>query len=137
MRSSWSKFAPHNFIATEYQRFSDIGITHIVDLRKEEEVDSELVRLEQLNIARLQASVPNHGALKLEQLTEIADRIEAMSSDSVVYVHCGGGFGRATTKAVGLLLAAARRTRPEFRINADQLAWQQTVEEHLRDKQTK
>lgn len=59
------------------------------------------------------------------------------------YVHCGGGFGRASTMAVGLLLLEAmpledaiemlRSARSEIRINPEQLAWLRDVEARLAD----
>ena len=124
--------------AGEYVRFSEAGITHVVDLREESEVDADLARLAELGIARRQVPVPNFGAPTAEQLSEIAAWLEAQDDGSVVYVHCGGGFGRAATMAVGLLvqegasldqaMQQVRDARPEIRINADQLTWLRTVE---------
>ena len=126
----------------EYERLSAAGITHVVDLREDAEVDTDHARLEQLTIARLQVPVPNHGAPSLEQLVQIADWLEAADNETVVYVHCGGGFGRAATMAVGLLLldeipldqaiALVRSVRPEIRINKSPLSWLRSVEAKLR-----
>jgi len=123
--------------AGEYGRFADSGITHVVDLREDSEVDTDLARLEALGIARRQVPVPNFGAPTAEQLTEIAEWLESQGDDAVVYVHCGGGFGRAATMAVGLLMLEGlgvdeavqqvRAVRPEIRINDAQLAWLREV----------
>jgi predicted enzyme related to lactoylglutathione lyase/protein tyrosine phosphatase (PTP) superfamily phosphohydrolase (DUF442 family) len=124
--------------ADEYARFTDAGITHIVDLREDSEVDTDLARLEALGIARRQVPVPNFGAPTAEQLGEIARWLEGQGDDVVVYVHCGGGFGRAATMAVGLLMLEGlevqeaveqvRTVRPEIRINENQLAWLRQIE---------
>jgi protein-tyrosine phosphatase len=129
----------------EYERFSAAGITHVVDLREASEADADLLLLEQLSIARLSVPVPNFGAPNREQLDEIAEWRDAPDTDSVVYVHCGGGFGRAATMAVGLLLLEGlpldraidqvRSVRPEIRINEDQLAWLRSVEADLKRAQ--
>jgi predicted protein tyrosine phosphatase len=119
--------------ADEYGRFTEAGITHVVDLREDSEVDTDLARLEALGIGRRQVPVPNFGAPTAAQLAEIAAWLEAQLDDAVVYVHCGGGFGRAATMAVGLLMLEGlgveeavqqvRAVRPEIRINDVQLAW--------------
>ena len=125
--------------AGEYARLRDAGITHIVDLREEAEADADSVCLEELGIARRQIPVPNHGAPTADQLAEIAKWFDAKNADGKVYVHCGGGFGRAATMAVGLLIRSGtslddavqqvRQARPEIRLNADQVAWLRTTEE--------
>lgn len=124
--------------ADEYCRLSESGITHVIDLRDDSEVDADLARLQQLNIARLQVPVPNHGAPTAEQLGEIVTWLDAQRSEPVVYVHCGGGFGRAATMAVGLLvedgiavdaaIKQVRAVRPEIRINEEQLRWLKDVQ---------
>ncbi|MDP2375778.1 dual specificity protein phosphatase family protein [Reyranella sp.] len=128
----------------EYQRFVDAGITHLVDVREDSEIDADLARLEQLRIARLQIPVINHTAPTHEQLSKVANWIEAKDSGPVVYVHCGAGIGRAATIAVGILLHESipladaiekvRKVRPEIHINEDQLAWLRSVEERLQPK---
>lgn len=127
----------------EYRRFLDAGITHLVDVRKDSEVDVDvyLALLDELRIARLQVPVINHTAPTDEQLSRIAKWIEARDSVPVVYVHCGAGIGRAATIAVGILLHQSvpladaiekvRKVRPEIHINDYQLSWLRTVEERL------
>lgn len=125
----------------EYRRFRDAGITHVVDLREDAEVNVDLARLTELQITRLQVPVPNHGAPTIKQLLAIATWLDTKDETGEVYVHCGGGFGRAATMAVGLLIYSGarlddavqqvREARPEIRINADQLAWLRSVEERV------
>jgi protein-tyrosine phosphatase len=123
----------------EYGRFSVLGITHVIDLREATEDDSNPARLQELGIERLQVPVPNHGAPRHDQLQEIAKWLEQCSVSPVTYVHCGGGFGRAATMAVALLvwrgvpldqaMKQVRTARPEIRINDDQRAWLRAVEQ--------
>jgi protein-tyrosine phosphatase len=132
--------------AAEYQRFRDAGITHVVDLREDAEVDADPKRLEELGIARRQIPVPNHGAPTGDQLAELAKWFDAKTAGGKVYVHCGGGFGRAATMAVGLLVLQGasvddavrevRQARPEIRLNADQLAWLRGIDERGSGKGT-
>jgi diacylglycerol kinase (ATP) len=130
--------------AGEYQRFVDAGITHLVDVREDSEIDADLTLLKQLKIARLQIPVINHTAPTDEQLSKVANWIDANDSAPVVYIHCGAGIGRAATIAVGVLLHESipladaiekiRKVRPEIHINDDQLAWLRTVEERLQQR---
>lgn len=127
--------------AGEYQRFVDAGITHLVDVREDSEIDADLTLLEQLKIARLQIPVINHTAPTDEQPSKVAKWVGPRDGGPVVYVHCGAGIGRAATIAVGVLLHESialadaiekvRKVRPEIHINDDQLAWLRTVEERL------
>lgn len=130
--------------AGEYQRFVDAGITHLVDVREDSEIDADLALLEQLEIARLQIPVINHTAPTDEQLSKVAAWVGPKDGGPVVYVHCGAGIGRAATIAVGILLHESvpladaiekvRKVRPEIHINDDQLDWLRTVEASLRQK---
>jgi protein-tyrosine phosphatase len=129
---------------SDYQRLSDAGITHVVDLREDTEVDADPARLEALGISRQQVPVPNHGAPTAAQLEALATWIDAKRDDANVYVHCGGGFGRAATMAVALLILSGsnvekaitqvRQARSEIRINDAQLAWLRAVEQDVRQK---
>jgi protein-tyrosine phosphatase len=120
----------------EYDRFGQAGITHVVDLREENEADP--ARLEVLGITRRHVPVPDRGAPTMEQLTEVVTWFDEQNGESAIYVHCGGGFGRAATMAVALLVQQGnalemaveqvRAARPEIRLNDDQLAWLRAVE---------
>ena len=124
--------------ADEYQRLADDGITQVVDLRQEQELNEEnspppAQRLQDLGIARRQVPVANGHAPTLDQLKEVAGWLDAQADDTTLYVHCGGGFSRATVMAAGLLitrgavledaLKAIRSARPEMRLNEEQSAW--------------
>jgi protein-tyrosine phosphatase len=131
--------------APEYGRLREAGVTHVVDLRESEELGEENsppppTHLEELGISRAQVPVANGHAPTLDQLTEARSWLDAQGDDATLYVHCGGGFGRACTMAVGLLvdrgtslddaLQQVREARPEMRINDEQLEWLRSVEEH-------
>jgi protein tyrosine phosphatase (PTP) superfamily phosphohydrolase (DUF442 family) len=133
--------------AEEYPRLRDAGITHVVDLREDSEVDADPAPLKELGIARRQVPVPNRGAPTADQLFELARWFDANNADGQIYVHCGGGFGRAATMGVGLLILwgtglddavqQVRQARPEIRLNADQLTWLRAVEEQRLSKGSK
>jgi predicted protein tyrosine phosphatase len=121
----------------EYERFVQSGITHVLDLR-EEDIPG-VAKLTELGIVRSQVPVPNGSAPSIEQLDEVVQWFDADGGESTLYVHCQGGFGRACTMAVGLLVERGaavddamqqiREARPEMRINDEQLAWLRSVEE--------
>jgi len=124
----------------EYTRFRDAGITHIVDLREESLADGRI--LDGLGIACRHVPVPDRGPPTMGQLIEVADWL-SLQDDARIYVHCKGGFGRAATMAVGLLVLRGsalddaveqvRGARPEMRLNSEQLEWLHTVEQERPD----
>jgi protein tyrosine phosphatase (PTP) superfamily phosphohydrolase (DUF442 family) len=96
----------------DYKRFQEAGITHVVDLREEPPSDSERPR--ELGIARRHVPVPDRGPPTVDQLVEVASWLAEGHGGARMYVHCKGGFGRAATMAVGLLIfrySAKRRQR--------------------------
>jgi protein-tyrosine phosphatase len=123
----------------EYQRLRETGITHVIDLREEAPLDSE--RLRELGIARRHVPVPDRGSPTIEQLVEVAHWVAEWYGTGRMYVHCKGGFGRAATMAVGLLVfrgstlddavEKVRKARPEMRLNEDQLTWLRAVGGHI------
>ncbi len=120
----------------EYDRFREAGITHIIDLREDDDADHG--RLEALKIKRRHVPVPDRGPPTVQQLAEVAEWVDVHDERAAIYVHCKGGFGRAATMAVGLLVAQGntldsaveqvRNRRPEMRINEEQMAWLRLVE---------
>lgn len=125
----------------EYQRFQQAGITHLVDLREDDDADS--TRLGALGITRRHVPVPNGGPPTVEQLAEVGEWIDKADEGATVYVHCQGGFGRAATMAVGLLVTygvplddaieQVRMVRPEMQLNEKQMAWLRTVKQEFSD----
>jgi protein-tyrosine phosphatase len=129
--------------AEEFQRCLDAGISHVIDLREEHELTAENSppapqELREMGIARRQVPVPNGSAPTREQLTEVADWYEAQEETRALYVHCGGGFARAATMTIGLLILnglrfeeafeQVRAARPEIILNEEQLAWLRSLE---------
>ena len=120
----------------EYERFLEARITHVVDLREEDIPGVE--RLLELGVTRRQVPVPNGSPPTLEQLVEVAGWFESQDDSCSLYVHCGGGFGRAATMAIGLLilggagfesaLEQVRQVRPEIILNEEQVAWLRSIE---------
>jgi protein-tyrosine phosphatase len=117
--------------AEEQNRLTEAGIGQVIDLR--EEVTADVENLVGLGIGHHHAPVANHHAPTAAQLDEVAGLIETIRSKRPVYVHCAGGFGRATTMAVALLvrdgvpvdeaIERVRRARPEMVLNDEQLGW--------------
>ena len=125
--------------ADEYERLREAGVTHVVDLREEDEAD--IARLATLGIVHRHVPVPNNTAPTTEQLAAVADWFADEADDSsAMYVHCAGGFGRAGTMADGLLVHSGltleeaehtvRAARPEISINDEQRAWLRDLEAH-------
>jgi protein-tyrosine phosphatase len=125
----------------EYVRFRTAGITHIVDLREETLADARM--LGELGIVCRHVPVPDRGPPSTQQLVAVAQWLDEQDPDARMYVHCKGGFGRAATMAVGLLVLRGsalddaveqvRQARPEMRLNPAQLEWLQTVERERRN----
>ena len=121
---------------TDYPRLRDAGVTHVVDLR--EESDSDRTHPQSLGIEQRHAPVPDNGPPTIEQLVDITALITERGTDTCLYVHCKGGFGRAATMAAGLLVVQGsgvddaieqiRNARPEIQINDAQLDWLREVE---------
>lgn len=121
----------------DYERLRAAGVTHIVDLREDHEVDADLDRLGALGIERKQVPVPNRQAPSTDQVLEVLDWLP--ENGASVYVHCQGGFGRAGTMTVGLLVQrgltveeaerTVRAARPEISINEAQRAWLDALEQ--------
>lgn len=118
----------------EYERLREAGINHVVDLREEAAADT--ARLKELGILQRHVPVPNQNPPTIEQLSDVANWVGDQPR-ATVYVHCQGGFGRAATMAVGLLVfhgaavddavEQVRKARPEIRLNVKQMAWLRSV----------
>ncbi|HXA37495.1 MAG TPA: dual specificity protein phosphatase [Phenylobacterium sp.] len=123
----------------DYEHLRDAGITHVVDVRVDKELNADPARLAQMGIAYRRAPVPNFGAPTADQLDDVMKWFEASAPDSKVYVHCVGGIGRAATTAVGLLVLSGRgldeavqlvsQARPQIKIGPDQMVFLRTLEE--------
>ncbi|HLG10595.1 MAG TPA: hypothetical protein VI876_02445 [Dehalococcoidia bacterium] len=129
--------------AEEYERCLDAGISHVIDLREEQELNGENSppppdRLQELGLSRRQVPVPNGSPPTVEQLAEVAGWFESQDEPGGLYVHCGGGFQRAATMAIGLLilnglvfeeaLEQVRGVRPEIIPNEEQVAWLRSLQ---------
>jgi protein-tyrosine phosphatase len=123
----------------EFERLQQAGVTRVLDLREEHEDPTPGIEtLQELGISKMRVAVVNGSAPTLEQFDVAIDWLEGNEDDAALYVHCGGGFGRACTMAVGLLvhrgssldqaLEQIRAARPEMRINDVQLEWLRSVE---------
>ena len=121
-----------------YQKLVSSGVTHVVDLRQDHEDIGDVSKLEDLGIQRLQVPVPNQHAPQLEQLSEVSSWFEDSQESASLYVHCGGGFGRAAVMSVALLvqkgatvdaaIEQVKAARPEIRPNEEQMTWLREVE---------
>ena len=122
----------------DYDKLASAGVTHVVDLRRDEENIGDVSGLAELGIQRFQVPVRNQAAPVFEQLVEITQWFAGSDESASLYVHCGGGFGRAAAMTVALLvhggtsaddaIEEVRATRPEIRLNEEQLAWLREVE---------
>jgi protein-tyrosine phosphatase len=122
----------------DYEHLRKAGVTHVVDLRQNHEVDAGVEQLLDFGIARKQVPVENRHAPIAGQVQEIMEWFPADRDSSALYIHCQGGFGRAGTMAVGLLVQSGlnvaeaekqvRAARPEIAINDEQRAWLEELE---------
>jgi protein-tyrosine phosphatase len=122
----------------EYNRLSEAGITHVVDLRQDEEEIGDVSSLEAMGIERIQVPVRNGAAPVFEQLIQVRQWFEGAEDSASLYVHCGGGFGRAAVMSVALLvhegtgvdeaIELVREARPEIRLNEEQMVWLREIE---------
>jgi protein-tyrosine phosphatase len=123
----------------DFHRLRQAGVTHVVDLRQDHEVDASVEQLTDFGIERRQVPVANREAPTAAQVQEILEWFPADRDESSLYVHCQGGFGRAGTMTVGLLVQGGlsiaeaeqqvRAVRPEISINDEQRAWLETLEQ--------
>lgn len=123
----------------DYERLRAAGVTHVVDLREDHEVDADSARLTELGIERKHVPVPNRHAPTTPQVLDVMEWFPAGNDNASLYVHCQGGFGRAGTMAVGLLVQSGlpleqaeqevRSVRPEISINDEQRAWLEGLEQ--------
>lgn len=118
----------------EYGRLREAGVTHVIDLREPNEDDTDVAQFTTLGIARRQVPVADNLAPTHEQLLDATSWIaDEANGPTEVYVHCGGGFGRAGTMVMGLLIQRGRTleeaerevlaARPEVTISAAQRGW--------------
>lgn len=122
----------------DYLRLVERGITHVIDLRQDGELNADPGALESLGIAWRRLPVANHGVPEDSALAGTLAWLETASSPRQVYVHCVGGIGRGATIAAALLIfqgkpaAAAfdevRRARPEVEISQAQATWLRFLE---------
>ena len=125
----------------DYDKLAGAGVTHVVDLREAHEDIGDVSGLEALGISRRQVPVPNQSAPQFEQLVEVAQWFDGSDEEATLYVHCGGGFGRAAVMSVALLVhqgssvddavEAVKGVRPEIRLNEEQMNWLREVEARL------
>jgi protein-tyrosine phosphatase len=126
----------------EYGKLKDAGVTHVVDLREEHEDIGDVSGLDALGISRRQLPVRNQSAPRFEQMVEVTQWFDANDEQATLYVHCGGGFGRAAVMSAALLVHAGagvdaavdllRQARPEIRLNEEQMRWLRQVEARLK-----
>lgn len=77
---------------TNYQELLEIGVTSILDLRKEK---SHSVSHEK--ISYLKIGIPNGGIPNENQIIQMKDWINKKTSNNeVIFIHCNLGRGRAT-----------------------------------------
>ena len=125
----------------DYDKLTDAGVTHVVDLRQDEEGIGDVTPLRDMGIERIQVPVPNGAAPVFEQLIQVTQWFGGADDSATLFVHCGGGFGRAAVMSVALLvhegagvdaaIQLLKDARPEIRLNEEQMAWLREVEARL------
>lgn len=119
--------------AAGYRELREQGVTHVVDLREEDQDDAALMA--SLGLKWRRFPIRDRQAPAPGQLDELRSWVAADSDESepVLYIHCHAGLGRTPTVAIALLLyrdmplrdahRQVRAARPEAQPTAAQDAY--------------
>lgn len=97
----WRGAAPSR---SAYARLADAGVTTVVDLRAEENVDVDVERLATMGIRYVQLPIRDGQTPNSDQVDRFLGEVER--SDGITFVHCGAGVGRTGAMAAAYLVAS-------------------------------
>jgi len=96
----WRGAAPSR---SAYARLADAGVTTVVDLRAEENVNVDHERLATLGIRYVHLPIRDGQTPSAAQVDRFLGEVQR--SDGVTFVHCGAGVGRTGAMAAAYLVA--------------------------------
>ncbi len=86
-----------------YRRLTELGVTHVADLR-EEAADNEGV-MGALGLRWMRLPIPDRAAPSIDDVERLIAWWEGeRSEERALYLHCRAGFGRTPTVAIALLV---------------------------------
>ncbi|HEX7166858.1 MAG TPA: dual specificity protein phosphatase family protein [Acidimicrobiales bacterium] len=97
----WRGAAPQD---TGYRALADNGVTTVIDLRAEDDIKVDEVKLRDMGITRFHLPQRDGQAPTPDMVERFLRIVE--SSPGRVYVHCGAGVGRTGTMAAAYLVEA-------------------------------
>lgn len=97
----WRGNAPS---ALGYAGLAEHGVTAVVDLRAERDLDVDVALLEELGLERTHIPIRDGQVPTARQVARFFEALD--QADGRVYVHCGAGVGRAGTMSAALLVAS-------------------------------
>ena len=104
----WRGAAP---TTTGYRQLADAGVTRVIDLRAEDNVDVDGEWLETMGVDYLRIPVRDGQAPTPTEINEFLDAVAG--ADGTVFVHCGAGVGRTGTMAAAWLVATGEADATE------------------------
>lgn len=120
--------AIHNFVAIDarlwrggapgadgYRALAAAGVTTIVDLRAERDLEIPEVLLEDRGLTRVAIPIRDGQAPTPEQVQRFLDAVDA--SPGTVYLHCGAGVGRTGAMAAAYRVSRGDRGWDAMRAN--------------------
>jgi protein-tyrosine phosphatase len=87
-----------------YRSLASLGVTTIVDLRAESNLEVPVVLLQSLGIQRIHMPIKDGQTPRPDQVQQFLDAVE--QSEGLVYVHCGAGVGRTGAMSAAYLVAS-------------------------------
>lgn len=108
----WRGAAPTE---ASYRDLAAQGVTTIVDLRAEDDVDPDPDVLAELGLERVAIRIRDGQAPTASQVQQFLDVVAA--SEGTVFVHCGAGVGRTGTMVAAYRVATGQSAEEAVRAN--------------------
>jgi hypothetical protein len=94
-----------------YRSLARQGVTTVVDLRAERDIDVPVELLDELGVERVALPVRDGQTPSAGQVRRFLDVVQ--HADGLVYVHCGAGVGRTGAMVAAYVVATGGQSRLE------------------------